>query len=234
MGKIDKHLSSRPERSPERARLAELIERRDDFAATAAALKAAIPRADDQVFAARRALEAAEDGVPAAKAAAAAHLVALAVGEAGDAPPTVEAARRATALAEDGLDVAKVARDTLRQRLTETEFSLSMAKSKAEDAARVVLSQSPAVAALVAEVTELQRSLVDKGAALEWVFNKRLVPTDILPEPTGMSVPTVIGRLNAPTHTWRELTHDRTIPGAAPWQAALAALMNDADAPLLY
>jgi hypothetical protein len=99
-----------------------------------------------------------------------------------------------------------------------------------------VLRQSPQIAALVAEVEELQHTLVDKGDALQWLAGNKLVPMEGQTDDRGVLHPPpvtqTITRLAVKPSLWFELQSIAGRQGVAAWEAALSALMTDADAPL--
>ena len=88
-------LKSFPKRAadPARAALADAIAEHQEAVDYQAATERAKQTADQAVWAARSAVDAAEAGIEDAKAAATAHLIEAAMGTVGDPPTTIRAAR---------------------------------------------------------------------------------------------------------------------------------------------
>jgi hypothetical protein len=223
------------DRNPARAALAEAIAHRNELAASVAALNAAQRAVQDRLSDARIAASNLADALKTAKAATALHLVNVSVGRVGDAPPSVASVRRSIEAAEDDLEVARAAELTLKGRLAEQQMRLGFAQDGVRQAAQAVLRQSPRIAAIVSEVAELQRRLIEQGAALDWLYDNGLIPPNNISEGADRRTPSVaetIARLGIKPRLWPEWISASSMPGAAAWEAALAALMTDADAPL--
>jgi hypothetical protein len=175
------------------------------------------------------AVQSAKDGVDQAAALATSYLIAKAVGDAGAAPVTVKAARQALTDAEDALEAARNARDGLTQQVEDATRDLALARRRVSDAALQVLREAPGLDHLVAEVTRLQRELADKGAALAWLIGKGGVSVQ---DVQAKRSPAALAhdRYWVPPSSWKALLQGQ--PGPQPWMAALAALEQDATAPL--
>lgn len=222
--------------APERAALAEAIAHRAECERVVAALEAAQNPGWDRCEEAQRALQAAGAALALAKADAANFAADEAVGRAPAHKPDVRAARAAMLDAEDALDLARSARAALTVRLDEARTEAAEAVGAARRAALEVLRGSPAIGAVVARLDAAQRDMMDAGAALGWLLHRKLVDTAPTPGESRYAAPTpalatlVHSRFTSPVETWRALAAE--VPGAGPWDAALAALERDANSEL--
>ena len=220
-------------RSPEREALAAAIA---DHASHLKGRDAAIraeASADGAVYAARRAVNAAETGIEAAVAAAARHVHDQALGIAGDAPVTVRAARERLVDAEDALAAATGAHEALRADLARFDASLTGIRLKA--AVTAVLQREGAVAAraVADHVARLECELVAAGQALEFLIGAKAYPVSDeighkFGKPADPAIRSAQMRLTSPPLSWRDLLGKQD--GAHQWRAALAALETNAGA----
>ncbi|MBW4022014.1 MAG: hypothetical protein HIU92_02585 [Proteobacteria bacterium] len=186
-------------------------------------------------FDADRAAEAARQAVEDAKAATVSHLTAVATGSAGKAPKTVKAARAELAEAEEALELARAARDGLTGRIDEAKATADRMVDRVRDAALDVLRESPIARSLVVELDVLQKRMLEMADALEWLISRRIIATKT-PSQTDIHSPeadyarAVNYRRGAPPSAWRNL--GLVANGRQVWDDALAALMQDANAPL--
>ena len=198
------------ERAPERARLAEAIERHAELTRRLAAIDTAQSTAWTAYKAATAAVAAATAAIEKAKVEAGQHLTAIALGESVAAPKSVQQSRVEAQAAQDQLDAAQSARAALAEQRRETADLLATAKLSRDDAARKVVETDPATLALVATFKNKLRDLTDMRRALEFIEAK--LPPDL--------------------RGWRSAEPWPELAGDAPWREALAALLQDADAPL--
>ena len=223
-----------------RAALAEAIAAHAEAEANLTAANAAANPASQAVWAATRAVEEATTALAEAKTAAARHLTDVARGIAGEPPRSIKDARVALQDAEDTLEAAREARDALKVHLPEYEAREAFTKGRLRDAALAVLraEAAPMADALVAELTEAQRTVATKGAALEWLVREGMIEASNVPAAPGsfnmVSNPAklALSRHRSPPQTWQLAHAEMTTAGPAPWQAALIALQRDAAAEL--
>jgi hypothetical protein len=222
-----------PAISPERTGLADLIEASKAASANRAALDSAYQTAEIAVFAARHALEAAEEAVEQAKSDAATFLTAVALGTAGERPATIKQARTAMQDAQDTLDASISARDLLRAQMAQGDAAPGFALMQLKDAAAAVIrSEAPAAAAnLVNEVAKLQAQLAEKGSALEWLSQADVFPRGVFGGIADPVAASVLNRMTSPPCVWAGLSEQQHA-GRRRWQDALDRLMIDATAPL--
>ena len=228
--------------TPERVALAHAIAGHAAAIAHVVATDEAGNRASQAVWDAQAAVTAAHEGVGEARDASVQHMIAAAGGDTGPAPRTERQARDALADAEAALDAARSARDALKGRLPDAERERDIAARRRTEAARAVIAAETAdhAAALAVEVESLQRNALAKGAALARLAKARAVETVQQP---GMEY----GRPADPAIRAALYRHDLVMQfavtpdgwhhasaqaGAAPWDAALAALERDAAAVL--
>ena len=205
------------ERTLERDALAAAIERHRKIGQTVAAVRTARQTANDRLYgtgSARAAVDDAMAAVEKAKAAATQFLVDQAIGNAGAAPLSVKDAKRALAEAEDELDVVKTTENALGVRLRESEQELAQAKHGINEAVRDVVKASPAVAAIFSEYETLKR----RGAAL--LAMRNFIEQKLQAAPDDDSAEDAE---DEPANVAAQIAN---------WEAALAALRINADAPL--
>lgn len=223
--------------SPERMALAEAIHEvkrviEEQRATEAALVTARAARSNAAALQAE-----AEQAVANAKNETVAHLVASASGTAGPAPVTIRQTRQNLIEAEDQVEISRNVVKALEERIRALAGTLNYKREEVRNRATEVLQASASVEALVSEVDRLQRELADKGKALMWMAEQRMLPSSMFEKPGPMltvTAPTrmALARLYAPPSTWHELLNDRTLPGAKPWVAVVEALMVDPSAPL--
>jgi hypothetical protein len=203
------------QRSPERAALAECVEKVAAARERVAAVAKAQGIAEDAWRAARQASELADTALEGAKAAITEHVIATAMGNAGEPPLSVRDARTAAQNAKDDLEIAAAASEELGRQRFAAEQSLGWAKHILSDRIADVVKADGGVEKLADEFKTLQVELANRRAALDWLSGKQMIPDS--------------------HRLWRsEPEHDVRIDtsGALPWQAASAALETDPDAPL--
>lgn len=171
-------LRTPPSRSAPRQALAEAIEAARAANARHTALATALAAAERAVITASHAIDAAETGIIEAREAAAQHLVAVAAGNAGDAPRTVRQARDKLQDAQDQLDAARSARDELRrQDAAEARDPEAAATRLREAVAAVIRAEWQGRAdALVHDVTESYADLIEKAALVRMLADAGLFP----------------------------------------------------------
>jgi hypothetical protein len=212
----DAHIAVRkaePSRSAAdcRAALRAAIEKHQAVARRLADLTKAVPKAESAVFAARSGVEQATAALERVKREAGSHRAAAAMGTAGGAAPSITDARRALEAAEDELEAAKAAAADLAKQQEEAQRQLSW--SRPDDAVAAVIRTDPATKMLLETFERSRRATADLRQAVELVagyfpYAERLA-----------------------------LRADRIVNGPPSkqrlaWEAALAALKEDADAAL--
>jgi hypothetical protein len=214
--------------SPERAALATAIAKRDEAMAQASARTTAIEGLQSKTWALQEAIEKAEKAVEIAKAAAAAHLVAKARGNAGPAPKTVAQARADLLALQDELEAAQSARGLLEaeQQAPSLFSSPKHLQDEARKAALHVLATSPAFNALHAEIRQAAAALREKGAIFLAFFRAGLYPTDLKRNPAFPNI----------GEDWEKAIEGLNLQpdyqAAKPWSDALDALCANASAPV--
>jgi hypothetical protein len=216
--------------SAQRAELAHAIARAADAGARPVALEQAAATANSALLAAIGAVEAAEEALEEAKGNTAKHAVDRVLGTAGPPPLTVGQARAAVIQAQDHLDECRDTRAALKAELDKGDNGLS--SLRLTDAARAVIrvEMRDRAIALAAEVTRLQRDLVAKGSALQWLAG-------VLPRADlGQDDPVrrAADRMESSPSAWTigTIRGDASfaIPtGGNAWAAAYEALLRDAN-----
>ncbi len=225
--------------SPERAKLAATIAAAAVAREEIAAMERALPAAREAVARARAAVERADAGVADASDAAIAGAIALASGKQPAPATSIREARDAQRDANDELANALAAEGEIKRRLqaAQTEATQPWVMDRPRNAAMAVIRAEAAEAAraIGERVAELQRELTQTGAIFVWLcetgalslnatsYNETVRPAD--PE-----LAQARSRMFSPPFTWNELIAQT--PGAAVWEATVAALMADAAAPL--
>jgi len=223
-----------PPMSERRAKLAEAIERLHKAERELAALEAACSwdgSARQAETNARGALEEAEAALETAHRAAVDRLVRAATGETDEAPGSTRAARQAVQAAQDDVDAAVAAREALQTRLDAAQPAVESARHAVEKAASGVLfyESADAIGALVSEIEETQRRLVDRTLALKLLAEQSVI---LMSGPCALpGVSTMLSRFTTPPATWQIVSKEAS-PTRALWEAARLALHRDATASL--
>jgi hypothetical protein len=230
--------------SPERAALAHAIAAAADASARKAALVNAGATADAEVRAARRAVEAATEAIETAKSNAARHLTDVALGTAGEAPLSIRQARAAAIEAADHLEACLAAREALNaERVEGKGWSAENSRLDVEAAAVAVIRAEMAArgVALVAQVARLQRELVARGSALQWLSKAGVFPRSGRSDDNGYGEPAAdenirhtVWRMESTPSQWAIADTLHAAPFAIPtggqrWAAAFEALKCDAS-----
>jgi hypothetical protein len=210
-----------PPRSPERQRLFDAIQRRDDAVFQHERVNDALGKLDDELFdrlepAVRRAQEALEEAV----AAAPERLVAEALGEpaGADAGPSVTEAESALKIADQALVDARSARSILRDELRGREYQVDQAKRVVDQAVSAVVSGEKGAV--------LDEFIRCSQRALRCAQILRTIGTPV----QGSTGHGLMFRItDAPTTVDKLGTAFRPDPD---WLSATAALREDADTPL--
>jgi hypothetical protein len=226
---------SPPPRSPERQKLAEVIERLQAASKQRTALATALQTAEAAVLAANAAVTEAEGGIEAAMEATSAHLVAVAAGnDAADPPRTLRQARIALQDAEDQRDELRRQRDALRrQRDADDQLDhLEIYKMQLREAAAAVLKSEwqGKGDTLVTEITTALPALIEQAELV-----RRLADTGLFP-----SARNSLNHIVGPVGVACRLPDADLIPdadkaraaGAARFKQMFEVLQLDPDAPL--
>jgi small-conductance mechanosensitive channel len=209
-----KSVSSRP---PEREELSRAIARKRVAEEKIGGIQKAKRTADERRYEVGRAIEEAKAAVEKAKASAADHLVDAALGRApGNAPQTVKQARAALQEIEDKLETLVTTSKALDDREKEWRPELEQARREVDEAVRNVLKSSPSVCAIYDRHQALQR----EAAGLLKMMNIFQDKYSVSPEDYE---PASHEELNARADVSAQISV---------WEAAIAALRVDADAPL--
>lgn len=213
-----------PPRSPERTALAEAQQRHAAALDAVKRVEQAHEAARETVFRLMDVLKAAEAALKEAQAGGNARLAAIALGEADGNAVDVEAAvQQATA----DLDVARRTRAALEQRAEREAAEVERAREAIDKAVADVVRSEADVAKLLAKAKAIQTDLIARRVELRFLYNgfleergselrQFLLFEQHLPAGRGQAE-----RGNFDIH-----------PAADPWKASIAALREDADAPL--
>jgi hypothetical protein len=211
--------STPPARSPERERLHEAIVYARECAERIERLKAA----RDTVVPWRIAgeLDGKRERLTELEEEARRHAYEAAIGDTTTAPPPVERISAEIALAERGLETARAVRKRIDDELGGLERSQPFRVATVRDRARAVLAaelpQSKAVLELLAELAETRVRLLQLSRSTWW-----LAEQGVIPKRYGV----------ADTIWWPPAKWDEPVEADGRWQAALDALLADADAVL--
>jgi hypothetical protein len=223
-----------PPMTERRAKLAEAIERLHKAEGELAALEAACGwdgSARQAEAHARDALEKAEAALDTAKRLAVDRLVRSATNTAGEAPVSIRDARHAVQAAHEDADAAVAAREALQGRLDAAKPAVEAARRAVEAGASAVLfyESAEAIGALVAEIEETQRNLVDRTLALQLLAQQSVI---LMSGPCALpGVSTMLNRFTTPPTTWQIVSKEASATRQL-WEAARLALHRDALAPL--
>jgi len=220
----------------QRANLAAAIAAAQYEAAEQAALRTAEAVASMACQAADRVVDSARAAVEECVAAMGSHMIATALGTAGEAPASLRDLRAKLAEAEGNAEAAKAVFDGIKARAESQESNSIYLKGIIEKAAFAVLRDEAAKAAdgAVANMVRLQNALVDQGVILRWMVKAGLFSVvqesgTMYGHPKDDSLRNALHRLdNSPSQERRGInfTADR------PWVEAFEALKVDADAAL--
>lgn len=220
----------------QRADLAAAIAAAQYEAAEQAALRSASTAASTGFQAADRAVDDARAAVEECVAAMGNHMIATALGTAGEAPGSLRELRAKLAEAEENAAAARAVLDGIKMRAESHEDNSAYLRVVIEKAAFAVLRDEAAKAAenAAANMLRLQQALVDQGVVLRWMVKAGLfaVVQDIggvYGRPKDDSLRNALRRLDnslSGEFGGINLTADR------PWIDALEALKVDAAASL--
>jgi len=221
-------LGEPPPRSPERVELASAIEHHAAALDAVRRVSHAREQADEVVYRAADALEAAETALKEAQAGEGARLAAAALGEADGIPSAADAEADVTRAAND-LNIARRTRDALDERAQREAAEVERAQTALGKCIGAVVRSEVDTTRLLAEARSLQDALISKRVQLRYLFNEQLVDDQDTPPlrtfllfentlPTGRS----------------QLEHGNynAHPAADSYKRACEALRTDADAPL--
>jgi chromosome segregation ATPase len=199
-------------RTPEREALAAAIERRDTAAIRLATIKIAQERAMNSVFDLKDAVDKAIAALEQAKADEPHQLVEAFIGGATvEVASPVKSAAAAVEQANGRLAAARQMRAALEQEEKTAENDLMWAKNKLDGAVGDAVKADPATAQLVADFEAANKTCIELRQALS-TLQREWLPAEAV-------------RWDS-IHPWSEM------PAAVVWKVALAALREDADAPL--
>jgi hypothetical protein len=162
--------------SAARAELALAIAERQAAEGAVANLASARERLSEALGAAFLKIERAKEGIEDAKTAASSHMLATAIGAAGDPPMSVSAARAALQAAEDEFTAAQAARGGLNKHEAEVIANVKRAEARVREAAMKVVSEAAPGDGLLEEVRDLQRRLINRGRLLTWLMKEGILP----------------------------------------------------------
>ena len=197
-------------RTPEREALAESLERHTELVRRLAAIEAAERTARLEHDAALAASAAATAAIEDAKTDAAQHRINRVLGIRGPAPKSVLFRREQAQAADDERASAASARIALAEQRKQAENALITARVGLDSRIKAVLAAESPVERLVADYRVLAREFATRTHVLEFLEQHHALPYE--------------------SH-WRRVSGD-LLDGVAPWEAALAALETDPDAPL--
>lgn len=199
-----------PERTPEREALARAIDNHREAEAELNRLRKAQQRAETIVEEAWRTKQQAEVSLKQAEVEEAAHAVAVLLDEADASRSPVRLATTALGRARQQLEDARAARAAVSAPLRKAESRVQLTRMLLSSAVRTAVRTDSATMRLIALYQEALKVAAGLRRALKYL-DDQFCFTD---------------RSWAAEGEWPDL------PGAAPWQQALAALEIDPDAPL--
>jgi hypothetical protein len=199
-----------PSRTVEREALAAAVAQHDAAVARLAAIKVAQQTARAEYYAASAAADTATAAIEEAKGDVARHLTDVAMGTAGPAPKSVQHYRAKAQEAEDARDAAQSAQEALAEQHKEAENAVIIARVGLDSRIKAVLAAEAPVEQLIVGFHKLRREFVAHQQLVEWLDSKHAIPAD---------------------RFWQR-DRGESVDGTAPWEAALAALETDPDAPL--
>ena len=220
----------------QRADLAAAISAAHYETAEQAALRSASTAASTAFQAADRAVDSARAAVEECVAAMGNHMVATALGTAGEAPGSLRELRAKLAEAEVNAEAAKAVLDGIRVRAESQQSNSVYLKGIIEKAALAVLRDEAAKAAddAVANMLRLQQALVDQGVVLRWMVKAGLF--SVVQEIGGVYGHPKDDRLRNALHRLdNSLSQERggiNLTADRPWIETFEALKIDADAAL--
>jgi hypothetical protein len=176
------------------------------LAAIEAAERTARFEHDAAVAAAAAATAAVED----AKTGATQHRINRFLGVRGPAPASVLFRRAEAQEADDQRAAVQAARHALAEQKKQAENSLVIARISLDARIKEILKAEAPVEKLIAEYHVAHRKFASIQGVIEWLDVKHAIPAD---------------------RFWQR-DRGESVDGAAPWEAALAALETDPDAPL--
>jgi chromosome segregation ATPase len=201
-----------PTLSPERLKLAEAISRRDVLAKHVAALEEVAASANDEQHSAEYDLAKWKEHLTSAVDAEVRNKVNKAIGKPiTDLPNSAAEARKAIAVLEDTIKTLKGPRDVLAEELERTSRDFRIAESDIDSCILRIQETAP-------EVERLLNDMQTAAKAYELYF-----------EAICFSVPRHLQHLERPVNN-NLYNRDKTL--RRKWESALAALRNDANAPL--
>jgi hypothetical protein len=221
--------------TPERAALAHAIAAAADADARKAALVKALATAEAEVRAVRAAAEAAETALMEAQGNATRHRVATEMGTTVAPPLSVRQVRAASIAAADDLVEARATRDALKAELDGHDNGLLTLL--VQDAAKAVIQveMRERAVALAAQVARLQRELVARGSALQWLAKEGVFP-QVNGKPTDDAIRATVWRMEQTPAQWAQRSSAEQPfaqpTGALAWEAAFEALKHDPNAQL--
>ena len=224
--------------SPERIALSHAIEANTAAEAAHTNAVAALANADQAWSDAAAVIGPAERALDEAGSNAIRYLKNVARGIVEEPPQTVRQARDALQDANDKLDAARTVRNDLRSVLEELKKERDYPREKLREAAQAVIRTEWEEHAinLAADVERLQRYLINKGAELQWLIRIGMFPrADGVYEQRRIldqSVKQIHDRWQLAPGSWVDLVKVEAPVAVAPWEATLAALQADPNAPL--
>ena len=195
-------------RSPAREKLAVAIERHAAARERLAAIQAAQENHASAIVEARRAAKLANERVEHAKSFAAEQLVMPGRNEPAT---TIKQARAAAQEAADGVAVAEEAEVKLVEMHQQARQSLFWTEHNLRDAISHAVQADDAISKVVARYDAARREVANLAVTLNFV--SKFVAQEVV-------------------NSWHAIRDYDDLPGATDWQAAVAALESNPDAPL--
>jgi chromosome segregation ATPase len=212
MGKPNLRIAGEaPPRTPEREQLAEAIARRDTATKQLARIQAAHERASDTVYELKDGVDKAIATLNEAKAGEGSYLAAVALGEADVALSPVKTAAANVEQANDQLGTARRTRAALEAEIKVVERELMFADMALDERIADAVRADPAVRQLVTDFEVASKTYAELRQAMT------AVRCEWLPDAS---------------RSWDSIRNWPEMPTVATWKAALAALRENADAPL--
>lgn len=232
MGVLPLRKASPPPPSEARRRLAERIAERDADATRLASLRDIVDRGNDNVRVAREARDAAAASVANAGAIDRRAATDALIAGTPQPRPTSAAAHAMLDEAEAVLASAIFARDSVHAEIADLDKRAWLREQNVRDAAAAVMREegADAITGLIAELEGLNKALADKAIAILALIRAGIVRDRGEGATPGLMELTV--RFTNMSMGWPWIARPEASPTGRAWEAALAALMTDAAAPV--
>jgi len=216
--------------SPARAALAEAIEKLRTRKREVDATNEVFEKARAEFWAALDAVDRAKEILEDAPASAAAHLVAGAMGEEGEAPLSPAQARAKLVAAEELAASKQAIKEAAEKIANENQFpDVSFYADRVHCAAAAVIAESPELQKIITDIETAQRHLVMVARPLALFFSKSVISETRENYDNPANV--IYRKMQTAPFLWQDW-HDSPGGSALQWAGTWEALLTDASAPL--